>query len=321
MTGREVVKRTIMFTDPGRFAYDFPEKFGSDFVMTGMKPSPDARLKEGTDEWGAVWKSIGDSEFGEVKDFPVKEWKDLERIKIPDVNLQERWDHLKQIRKKYPDKFILCSGISLYERVHFLRGLENTWTDIYENENNLNELLEILVDMNLNTISRYSKFDIDGYIFADDWGLQNSLMINPEIWRKIWKPRYKKVFQAAHDKGFFTFLHSCGYIIEILDDLIEVGLDVIHMDQQENMGLSVLSDLYKERITFFATVDIQKTMARGNPDEIKKYCRDMYKYLGNKKGGLIPRWYNDPIGAGHKQESIDIMCEEFFKLSKEIYGN
>ena len=61
-------------------------------------------------------------------------------------------------------------------------------------------------------------------------------------------------------------------------------------------------------------------MSRGNPDEIKRYCRDMTKSLGNEKGGFIPRWYSDSIGAGHKQESVDIMCNEFLKISKEIYG-
>ena len=112
-------------------------------------------------------------------------------------------------------------------------------------------------------------------------------------------------------------MHSCGYIVDILDDLIEVGLDVIHMDQQQNMGLEVLGRRFGGRLTFFAPVDIQNTMVHGTLDEIRAYCRDMVRQLGRPEGGFIPRWYSDPAGAGHRQEAIDAMCQEFLRLSAE----
>ena len=110
-------------------------------------------------------------------------------------------------------------------------------------------------------------------------------------------------------------MHSCGYIVDILDDLIEVGLDVIHMDQQENMGLALLGERFGGRLTFYAPVDIQHTMAHGTLDEIRAYCRDMVRLLGRPEGGFIPRWYSDPVGAGHRQEAIDSMSQEFLRLS------
>ena len=205
-------------------------------------------------------------------------------------------------------------GISIYERVHFIRGLENTWIDTRKNPEQLGNLIDILVEMNLAAIKHYAQAGCDGLFLWDDWGLQNRLMISPDSWREIWKGRYQRIFQAAHDAGMLTFLHSCGYIIDILDDLIEIGLDVIQMDQQENMGLELLGERFAGHITFFNPVDIQTVMVDGSLDDIRAYCRQMVKHLGRPEGGFIPRWYSDPQGAGHTPEAVDAMCREFIKI-------
>jgi uroporphyrinogen decarboxylase len=319
-TSREQVIKTITFKGPDRLVYDLSPEYGTDFTWIGMDPSPDARPSKGIDEWGAVWGNIGISNLGEVKDFPLKSWDDFPKLKIPDITDPARWTHLKGARERAGGKFLLGSGISIYERVHFIRGLENTWADIYENRDELCKLLDILVDMNLYAIERYAEEGVDGYFFCDDWGLQDRLMIRPDIWREIWKPRYERIYKAAHEAGMLTLLHSCGYIMDILEDLIEIGLDVIQMDQQENMGLKTLGEKFGGRITFFAPVDIQKTMAYGSKDDIQRYVRDMFRYLWRPEGGFIPQWYADPVGAGHTQEAIDTMCQEFIKVGKELYA-
>ncbi|HPP12167.1 MAG TPA: uroporphyrinogen decarboxylase family protein, partial [bacterium] len=217
MTSREVVWRTIRFKKPAWLAHNFPEPYGTDLTSVGLDPSPDARPSSGVDEWGAVWENIGVSHLGQVKDFPLKSWSDLDRIKIHDIHEERRYQYLAQAREKAGDKFLLGCGLSLYERVHFLRGFENTWTDIYLEPENLGRLLDLLVEMNLVVIQRYALAGVDGYIFCDDWGLQNRLMISPEKWRQLWKPRYARIYQACHQAGLATFLHSCGYIVDILD--------------------------------------------------------------------------------------------------------
>jgi len=319
MISKEVVTRTIRFQRPDRLPRDFPGEYGCDFAGVGMTPSPDARPRKGVDEWGAVWENIGVSQLGEVKDVPLKSWEDFSKLTIPDITDPRRWQGLQGARERAGDKFLIGSGISIYERVHFIRGLENTWADIYLAPDRLGNLLDILVEMNLVAIERYAGAGVDGYMFCDDWGLQNRLMISPEAWRKLWKPRYARIYQAAHKAGMLTFLHSCGHIVDILDDLIEIGLDVIQMDQQQNMGLELLGKRFGGRITFYCPVDIQKTMAYGSLDEIRAYCWKMVKALGRPEGGFIPKWYGDPVGAGHRQEAINAMCEEFLKISRDRY--
>jgi hypothetical protein len=321
MTSKEIVKRTIKFENPERLAMALREDYINDFAGVGMSPSPDARQgTQGTfvDEWGAIWENIGICAMGEVKEYPLKNWDDFNCLSIPDINKAERWEHLEEQAQKAGDKFLMAYGISLYERVHFLRGLENTWMDIYTNPDELKKLIDILVNMNLVAIKKYQTVNADGFIFCDDWGLQDKLMISPVKWREIWKPAYTKVYKAAHQAGMLTFLHSCGNIVEILDDLIEAGLDVIQMDQQENMGLDLLSQRFSGRITFWSPVDIQNTMCRGSLEEIRSYCHELVEKLGTDKGGFIAKWYGDPIGAGHTEEAVKAMSDEFVKIGKEF---
>jgi len=320
MTSREIIWNTLRFKNSERLGHDFPEAYGgTDFAGTGMSPSPDGRPSEGVDEWGAVWENMGTTQLGEVKKFPLTSWDDWEKLSIPDVTLESRFERLAGARQQAGDKFLFGYGVSLYERVHFIRGLENTWMDIYDEPVKLARLLDILVEMNLYVIKRYAAEGVDGYIFPDDWGLQNRLMISPAKWRELWKPRYGRVYQAAHKAGMANFLHSCGHIVDILDDLIEIGLDAIHMDQQENMGLELLGRRFGGRLTFFSGVDIQVGLQRSN-EEIRQYCRRMARLLGRPTGGFIPRWYTDPKGAGHRDDAIATMCEEFQTISREMYG-
>jgi uroporphyrinogen decarboxylase len=325
MTPKEVIKRTIAFSNPDRLVRHRPNG-DTDFSGIGMTPNPDARggggQREFIDEWGAVWENIGICKLGEVKEFPLKDWNEFDQLNIPDVKAASRWNHeeMSRVLKENSDKFILCNGISLYERVHFLRGLEETWIDIYENPDKLKHLIGILTRMNLDAIEIYAQYKPDGFMFCDDWGLQNALMVSPDAWREFWKPAYAKIYRAAHDAGMLTFLHSCGHTVEILDDLIDAGLNVIQMDQQENMGLELLGERFGGRLAFWCPVDIQQTMCHGSEDEIRAYCQLMFKHLGSKAGGFIPGWYGDPVGAGHSDEAQQTMFDEFDKMSLEIYG-
>ena len=321
-TPREVIRNTLAFKGPDRLGCEFPEPFVSDFMRTGLHPSPDMRPwgVSGTDEWGAVWENIGVSKLGEVKNVPLESWDDFPKLHIPDIRDPKRFEGIRNARERAGEKYLLGHGVSLYERAHFIRGLENTWADIYENPEKLCGLIDIFTDMNLHILDQYAKAEFDGFIFCDDWGLQDKLMISPAKWREIWKPRYAKVYARAHELGIQTFLHSCGHIVEILDDLIEIGLDAIEMQQQENMGLELLGQRFAGRITFFCPVDIQSVMPSADLPKIRAQARQLVETFASPRGGFLAQWYGDPAGAGHTREAVDAMCDEFQKLSVEKYG-
>ena len=316
MTPREIVRRAVTFQAPPRLPRHFPEPYGDDFARVNMTPNVDARpnRKGAVDEWGAVWENLGSSSLGQVKVPALADWADFDKLPIPDIHEPGRWADLADARERAGEKFLLGTGVSLYERVHFIRGLEDSWADIYEHPAELGGLIDILVEMNLVAVEKYAAAGVDGFIFCDDWGLQDRLMISPAKWREIWKPRYAAVYRFAHDRGLLTFLHSCGHIVAILDDLLEIGLDVIQMDQQENMGLALLGERFGGRIAFWCPVDIQATMAHGTIDEIRAYCHQLVDCLSTPGGGFLATWYSDPESAGHRPEAVDAMCREFLAI-------
>ena len=91
-------------------------------------------------------------------------------IKCPILKTQKGGKVLKRLGKRLEIRFLLGHGIEIYERIHFLRGLENTWTDIYLERKHLEGLLDILVDINLEIIHHYAEAGVDGFISCDDWG-------------------------------------------------------------------------------------------------------------------------------------------------------
>ena len=80
MTSRELVRRAIRFERPERLPIDLPEPYATDFAHVRINPSPDSRCSQGVDEWGADWHNIGVCNLGEVKDFPLKDWKDFDKV-------------------------------------------------------------------------------------------------------------------------------------------------------------------------------------------------------------------------------------------------
>ena len=106
---------------------------------------------------------------------------------------------------------------------------------------------------------------------------------------------------------------------DIIDDLIDAGLDVIQMDQQENMGVEELSRRFGGRICFWCPVDIQKTMAHGSVDDVKAYARKLMDSFGRFNGGFIGQWYSAPAAVNHSEEKIEAMSSEFAHYGKELY--
>jgi hypothetical protein len=132
----------------------------------------------------------------------------------------------------------------------------------------------------------------------DDWGSQRSLMINPTMWRELFKPIYRDYVQIAHNAGKKFFMHSDGYIVDIYPDLIEVGVDALN-SQIFCMGAEKLEP-FAGRITFWGEIDRQYLLARGTTEEVAEAVRQVHRHLW-KDGGCIAQC---EFGAAAKPENV-----------------
>ena len=239
----------------------------------------------------------------------------LDSFEMPPIDDKSRYDHIPDKISKYPDKFRIASLPGMpFAIMRKLRKMENFLADVILEQENVMKLSGIVEEKLCNMIDIYASFDIDGIFFCEDWGTQDRLLISPDLWRKLFKPAYEKICKLAHEHNMFVFMHSCGYIYEILEDLIEAGIDVFQFDQPTLMGMDRISEIFRGRATLFSSVDIQKFLPTGDKELIEKNARDLVEMFFVKGGGFIARDYGDYPTIQVKPEWAQWMRDEFYKV-------
>jgi hypothetical protein len=327
MTSRERVRRAVRFEGPDRVPVNLPGEWGNDFWGVGASNDPNWKPAIQTDtqwedEFGSTWTKLhGDKTMGQVTGYPLPDYALIDTIRWPDYKNPVRYEAAKaSVAQNTDEKFVLAGiPLSLIHRLEYLRGHQAAWTDPYEHPQELRALLDRLADIAIDSIDRFAEVGVDGIISCDDWGLQDRPMLSPKTFAEFWKPVYHRIYRHAHEKGMLTLLHSCGHIADLLDHFIEAELDVIQMDQQENMGLDMLSERFGGRICFWCPVDIQNTMVKGTIDDVRAYARKLIDKLGSFNGGFIAQWYASPQAVNHSPEKIEAMSQEFVEYGGQFY--
>jgi uroporphyrinogen-III decarboxylase len=145
------------------------------------------------------------------------------------------------------------------------------------------------------------KCGIDSAVMYDDWGLQNSLYINPKSWREIWREPYRRVIECLHSHGMKFMLHSCGFVHDIIDDFVEIGVDAFQFDQPALYDFNDLSAKIGGKATLWSPVDIQKVLPTGDKEKIQVEAKRMIQTF-YKGGGLIAMDYGSLADIGVKDE-------------------
>jgi uroporphyrinogen decarboxylase len=185
--------------------------------------------------------------------------------------------------------------------------MENLFMDLAYNPKEVYRLRDDLLEFNLKWIDKWLEYDYDGLHFADDWGAQNSLLISPESWRTFFKPVYKKMFEKLIDRGIDVHFHSDGYIIDIIPDLIDIGVKVLNC-QSSVMDLDLLQKNFRGKVCFRTDLDRQRIMPFQTPQEVRNHIIDVFEHLGTERGGIIAC---GEIGPDTPLENIRVMYETF----------
>ena len=268
------------------------------------------------DSWGCVWENRVEGLQGLIKKSPLAEWAQLKDYEPPDPDLYSEWgridwDFVKNSLNYIKDtEFVLGSGVRLWERLHFLRGYENAMMDVADNSDELLTLIEIITDYNIKYIKNWIKAGVDGISFSDDWGTQESLMISPNQWRKIFKPCYKRMFNVLRNEGRQVFFHSDGNINSIIPDLIEIGATILNLQTELN-GIDNLREKCLGKVCISFQVDRQNALPFFNDSELKNYIKDISKNLSiNYSGCLLECFFMPDVPIGN----ILAACEQTEQL-------
>lgn len=301
----------------GKITLEYPD----DIITLGNPCREYSKVAEGnptavglsTDEWGCVFNNAQEGVIGEVKNPQVQDddWEDADKVTIPYHNLTLDVKEYNQERALINSKFVMASCCPRpFEQLQFIRGTENLFMDLMDPPEKMLEFMAKMHKYYCDLIELWCNTDCDGIWFMDDWGSQRSLLINPTIWRKLFKPMYKDYIDIAKKYGKKTFMHSDGYTLEIIDDLIEIGLDAFNT-QIFCIGVEKLAK-YKGKITFWGEIDRQHLLVEGSKEDIQNAVKSVYDTLYDD-GYCIAQC---EFGAGAKPELISEVFASWDRLTE-----
>jgi uroporphyrinogen decarboxylase len=165
---------------------------------------------------------------------------------------------------------------TVFERAWYLRGMEALILDLIEGNGIADWLLDWFTEMSLPAVRAYCRAGADVILLGDDAGFQHWMLMAPDFWRTHLRPRLARVVRAireAESERVWVAYHSDGDVRAILDDLAEIGIDVLNPVQPECMPLDEVIGGYRDRLAFWGTVGIQTTLPFGTPDDVRQTVR------------------------------------------------
>jgi uroporphyrinogen decarboxylase len=210
---------------------------------------------------------------------------------LPDTigvgSYEEFFRKIKYLKQNYDAYMLAVIWGSHFEKAHFCRGIENLLADIVGNPQWTQELFNMIIRKNIVMLENFLNVkEIDGVMLGSDWGTQNNLMISPECWRGMIKNGEKQEYELIKKYGKDVFIHSCGNIVKILDDLVELGVQGLNPVQAECMDVYGLKSAYGDRITFFGGIGTQQILPYGTPQDVVKETEKVIKAM-SVNGGYI----------------------------------
>jgi uroporphyrinogen decarboxylase len=277
---------------------------GNDAVMIGPgrdQNRPTRVLEDGTteDEWGIVRKMVGF--YCETVKKPLENAntvEDINNYRMPDPLAQGRWDLAEKAVAKYAGEYGIVGNleVTLFELANDLMGMEKLMMDLATGEDYVISLFDRIIDYQNECGKKMIDMGADMILTGDDVGTQRGMLISPEMWREIFKPRMKKLYDSlrSFNPEVKIAYHSCGSIVPIIEDLIEIGVDFLNPIQPmaEGMVLEMFKKKYGDRLGFFGGVDVQHVLPSGSVNDVIEEVKLRIRSAGHGGGFIIAPTHN-----------------------------
>jgi len=241
------------------------------------------------DEWG-VKRTLNATKLqSRIMHHPLQRAESLEGYHFPDPEAPGRFDTVEKLLKGWRDRYSISAslgGDNLFCQAWYIRGFTDFIRDLYANPRFAEGLLDGLLKVFLGAAKRFAEMEVDILCIADDVAMQTGMIISPHLWRKYMKPRLKKLIDSVKGKGMYVLFHTDGNCEAIIEDLIDVGVDILNPVQPECMDPARIKRLYGDRLTLSGTISIQKTLPYGTLQDVEREVMTRIRTCGYD-GGLI----------------------------------
>ena len=208
-------------------------------------------------------------------------------------------------------------GFTFFERMHYLYGMDDLFVAMYEQPQRVHELAERVVSFPIavaGELGRRFRGRIHGFAMTDDWGTQQAAFVRIPMWREFFKERYARLFAAIHAAGMHAWMHSCGYVNEVIEEWIDCRLDVVNLQQPRDLGIEQIGARYRGRICFESLCDIQMTLPFATDQQVREEARLLLEHWSTPRGGFVLGDYGDGAAIGVTPQRKRVMLERFLEL-------
>lgn len=277
----------------------------------------------GPDAWGVLWTNRGPNPIVDGNTVAANfrlfdhmdEWK--EKVKFPPIEhmpMEQIFGGMMQMFGANPEtdaiSCLLMSGT--FERMNQLIGFENALCAFYEYPDEVHEFFDAMCEYKLKCIDlayQYCRPDI--IQMHDDWGTNANMFFSPEIWREYIKPIEKKYADRIHEYGMIYMHHSCGYIQQIIPDLVEIGVDAINPVMVCN-DVDYIMENYGDKITIVGGLDGQFIDTQDTTEE------DIRNEIRSKMDKYVNAGRYLPFYIPNSERGFGIYMDEVNKYGRQI---
>jgi hypothetical protein len=267
-------------------------------------------------EWGYNLVKLGDGTMGYPTEPVYPEMPPAPGIQAPPLREEERMSAAADFFDICGDRYRLASldlsGFTVYT---FLRGFENAMMDFLVDPDGFAALMDRIIDFECDLIRMTARHGFHGIHFADDWGTQSGLMISPELWRNLFKPRYARQFALARKLGLDTWYHCCGEFLPIMSDFHDIGVDVLNISQPNVNDIAEVGRRLRGKQCFLVPVSYQTVSITGTPEDIHAEAQRLFHHLAVPEGGFIG-YVEEYSVMGVSPENYRACGEAFLRLNQ-----
>ena len=271
------------------YVYCAPKDRGIDFsrYFNGLKKNAYFN------EFGVAYEPSGAEHFTHMV-APMKNFSSLKEFKAypyPDAEKDYDWEIVKKdVRKTKASDRLAVAGMAMtiFEIGWYMRGMEEFLTDMLDESGFLEYHLERICRIRCRQAELYALAGVDILHIGDDIANQLNMMFSLEQYRKWIKPYHQRVICAAKkiNPDIIIDYHSDGNCTAAIDDLIEIGIDILNPVQPECMDIKTIKEKYGDRLSFRGAIGTQTTMPFGTAAEVAKEAERTIGIMGSG-GGLI----------------------------------
>ena len=263
------------------------------------------------DEFGVIWSMPDDQQlYMDISHHPLAQAtiQTLREYPFPKGNDPTRFTGLREeaLRLRRDSPYAICTGIGgvVYEICWYMRGLERWFIDMKENpafcETLLDRTLQFWLDYYSGLLAEVGDL-VDVVMIGDDLAGQNGPLFCPDFYRKVVKPRQKRLI--GHIKSLTSaklWYHSCGSVVQFIPDLLEIGVDILNPIQvgARDMDRRRLKQTFGQRLCFWGgAIDAQHVLPNATPPQVREHVREALGIFKAGGGYVFSNVHNIQLGV------------------------